>query len=199
MAGRVTLKVTAGPIQGETYAFDEHDTFIFGRGEDCHARLPADDKTASRHHFLLEINPPDVRLRDLGSLNGTYVNGVKHGGRPESLSAEEARDLSYPEVDLQDGDTIKVGDTVFDVRVEAPAACGECGIDIPYNFKKLCQWSDGLFVCGECREKVERHGLSTKPAGALTCGKCGKDVAGEVGGRRQGDYVCRACRAAAEK
>ena len=40
-----------------------------------------DDKRVSRHHFLLEISPPTVRLRDLGSLNGTNVNGVRpdHG------------------------------------------------------------------------------------------------------------------------
>jgi hypothetical protein len=197
VAGRVTLRVTAGPIQDQTYAFDEHDTFIFGRGEDCHARLPASDKTASRHHFILEANPPDARLRDLGSLNGTYVNGVKHGGRPESLSPEEALALDFPEVDIQDGDTIKVGDTVFDVRVEVPAACCECGIDIPHNFKKLCRWTDGLYVCGECREKVEQFGPATKPA-AVLCERCGKDAAGEVGRGRQGDYVCRACRATAE-
>src|SRR5260221_13412870 len=80
MPARVCLDVVAGPIQGKHFEFDGHDTFLFGRSPDCHAELSADDSTASRHHFLLEVNPPAARLRDLGSLNGTYVNGQKYGG-----------------------------------------------------------------------------------------------------------------------
>jgi len=80
--------VVAGPIQGRRFEFQAHDTFLFGRAPDCHAGLPVNDTTASRHHFLLEVNPPAACLRDLGSLNGTWVNGAKFGGRvaghPES-------------------------------------------------------------------------------------------------------------------
>src|SRR4029450_10715290 len=83
MPGRVCLAVVAGPIQGRQFAFEAHDTFLFGRSPDCHAQLAEADGTASRHHFLLEVNPPAARLRDLGSLNGTYVNGTKYGGRGE--------------------------------------------------------------------------------------------------------------------
>src|SRR6266851_8069436 len=39
MPGRVTLLVTAGPIQGKRFEFSEHDTFLFGRSPDCHAQL----------------------------------------------------------------------------------------------------------------------------------------------------------------
>ena len=69
MAGKVSLVVTAGPIRGQTFDFTEHDTFLFGRSPDCHARLASNDAAASRHHFLLEVNPPQARLRDLGSLS----------------------------------------------------------------------------------------------------------------------------------
>ena len=58
MAGSVSLVVTAGPIRGQRYDFSQHDTFLFGRAPDCHARLAASDASASRHHFLLEVNPP---------------------------------------------------------------------------------------------------------------------------------------------
>jgi serine/threonine protein kinase len=118
MPGKVTLKVTAGPLAGRTFAYDRHDTFLFGRSPDCHAELAADDTTASRHHFLLEVNPPQARLRDLGSLNGTHVNGVKHGGRGRQESPEEAARRKLPEVDLRDGDHIRVGATVFEVGIE---------------------------------------------------------------------------------
>jgi serine/threonine protein kinase len=117
MPGRVSLAVVSGPIQGRQFAFEDHDTFLFGRSPDCHAQLAESDTTASRHHFLLEVNPPAVRLRDLGSLNGTYVNGTKYGGRG-TLSLEKAQQQRWPEVDLRDGDGIRVGTTVFEVHVE---------------------------------------------------------------------------------
>ena len=118
MPGRVTLTVTAGPLAGRVFSFERHDTFLFGRSPDCHAELAANDTTASRHHFLLEANPPQARLRDLGSLNGTHVNGVKHGGRGRQESPEEAAGRRLPEVDLRDGDHIRVGATVFEVAIE---------------------------------------------------------------------------------
>jgi serine/threonine protein kinase len=120
MASTVSLVVTAGPIRGQRYDFPGHDTFLFGRAPDCHARLAASDTSASRHHFLLEVNPPQARLRDLGSLNGTHVNGVRHGGRRGTESPEEAATRDRAEVDLQDGDEIKVGVTVIRVEVSPP-------------------------------------------------------------------------------
>ena len=118
MADRVTLKVSAGPLAGRVFSYDRHDTFLFGRSPDCHAQLAESDTTASRHHFLLEVNPPHARLRDLGSLNGTHVNGQKHGGRGRQESPEEASRRRLPEVDLRDGDQIRVGATVFEVAIE---------------------------------------------------------------------------------
>jgi len=122
MPGTVRLVVTAGPIRGQRFEFTGHDTFLFGRAPDCHARLDASDASASRHHFLLEVNPPLARLRDLGSLNGTRVNGVRHGGRRPGESPEEAAARGGGEVDLHDGDEIRVGATVVEVQIEAPAS-----------------------------------------------------------------------------
>ena len=197
MPGKVTLEVTSGPIKGETFNFEEHDIFIFGRDDDCHAKLSSEDTTASRHHFLLEVNPPDARVQDIGSRNGTYVNGVKHGGRPAHMTPEEARNLDYPIIDLKDGDSIKVGDTVFKVTVESPAVCCQCGEEIPDKYKKLCQLPGGLYACPDCREKVEKEGYSTKLSVAL-CNNCGKEVSAEIGPGRVGDYTCRACQEKAE-
>jgi serine/threonine protein kinase len=117
MPPRVRLEVVEGPIAGRQFVFDAHDTLLFGRAADCHARLSEQDGKASRHHFLLEVNPPAARVRDLGSLNGTWVNGTRYGGRG-ALSPEQAAQQAWPQVDLGDGDTIRVGSTVFAVRVE---------------------------------------------------------------------------------
>lgn len=55
---RVRLEVVAGPHQGETFTFNEHDTFLVGRSKKAHFRLPERDEYFSRLHFLVEVNPP---------------------------------------------------------------------------------------------------------------------------------------------
>jgi serine/threonine-protein kinase len=70
----VVLEVTAGPHRGLKFEYAQHDTLLVGRGTAANLQL-IDDPHFSRHHFLLEFNPPRVYLRDLGSSNGTRVNG----------------------------------------------------------------------------------------------------------------------------
>ena len=75
-APRVVLEVIAGPHAGQCLEYEQHDTLLVGRGSLAKLRL-AKDPHFSRNHFLLEVNPPDVLVRDLGSRNGTFVNGRK--------------------------------------------------------------------------------------------------------------------------
>jgi eukaryotic-like serine/threonine-protein kinase len=98
---RVILTVIAGPHKGLEFAFDRHDTFLVGRSKHAHFQLLTKDKYFSRIHFMLEVNPPQCRLIDMGSRNGTYVNGA------EIFSA-----------DLKDGDQIRAGHTVLRVQVK---------------------------------------------------------------------------------
>jgi hypothetical protein len=119
MNGKVTLTVTKGPNKGAVFEFTEHDTFIFGRLEDCHARIP-DDNEVSRHHFILEVNPPHASLRDLGSLNGTHVNGKKCGGREDGETPEEGARRKYPIVEIRDGTMIAVGKSSIAVAIQQP-------------------------------------------------------------------------------
>ncbi len=197
MPGKVSLQVTSGPMQGRVFVFEEHDTFIFGRSPDCHARLAEQDRTASRHHFILEANPPDARVRDLGSLNGTYINGKKYGGREEGQAPEQVAAQKFPEVDLKDADTIRVGETAFTVRVEMAAACCDCGRAIADAERQACEWVAGAFICPVCRAKAAKANQPPAPA-LVQCKNCGKDVAGEVGRGRRGDYVCQECQHRAE-
>ena len=66
---------------------------------------------------MLDINPPDICIRDFGSLNGTYVNGEKIGQRGIDTDLDKAKRLIYPEYDLKNGDQFKLGDSVFQVSV----------------------------------------------------------------------------------
>jgi len=123
--GRVWLEVVGGPLQGRRFEFQAHDTFLFGRAPDCHAGLPVNDTTASRHHFLLEVNPPAARLRDLGSLNGTWVNGAQFGGR-DMGHAPGSGTRGGIDVDLRDGDHVR-GDGPL-IVVYADFTCPRCAV-----------------------------------------------------------------------
>src|SRR6476661_7574008 len=106
---RVTLHVVAGPQTGRVFTFDQHDTFMVGRSEDSHFCLPH-HPFSGRHHCIVEIAPPQAFLRDLGSTNGTFVNGMR---------VETAH--------LKSGDRIQGGETVLEVEVTTGDAVDATG------------------------------------------------------------------------
>ncbi len=110
----VTLTVTAGPHAGREFAFDRHDTFLVGRAKDAHLQLSYDDPYFSRRHFLVEVNPPRVRVYDLNSRNGVAVNGQK-----------------VRVYDLSDGDELRAGHTVFRVGVPRPDPDQQQTLNLP--------------------------------------------------------------------
>ncbi|GIH14275.1 protein kinase domain-containing protein [Rugosimonospora africana] len=122
MTATVTLRLIRGRLDRTEYVFDERTTCVIGRATGCVPRLPSDEyhRTVSRHHCLLDINPPDARVRDFGSLNGTFVNGKKIGQRESHQTPEEGAALPFPEHDLADGDELRLGETVFRVDIRLP-------------------------------------------------------------------------------
>jgi pSer/pThr/pTyr-binding forkhead associated (FHA) protein len=96
------------------YVFDCRQICVVGRADDCDIRIleGCGQREISPHHCMLEIDPPMVRLYDLGSENGTYVNGA------ELQSIPDPSDLPHSAaVELKDGDEIRVGDTALHVMV----------------------------------------------------------------------------------
>ncbi len=65
------LVVRHGPNAGSSYRLDAASTAI-GRHPDSDVFL--DDITVSRRHVVIEHGDGGYVLRDVGSLNGTYVN-----------------------------------------------------------------------------------------------------------------------------
>src|SRR6185503_11771561 len=156
---RVTLHVVAGPQTGRVFTFDQHDTFIIGRSEDANFCLPH-DRFFSRHHCIVEIAPPQAFLRDLGSTNGTFVNGMR---------VETAH--------LKNTDRIQGGETILEVEVSADQP-NKFDSDAPTNFTKtepslitVTCLNCGLpaeasvsnpnanlsYVCEACREKLRQN------------------------------------------
>lgn len=197
MPARVTLKVTEGPTAGQEFLFDERTSCIMGRAKDCQPRIPNDREhaTISRHHCLLDINPPGIRVRDFGSLNGTWVNGKKIGQREKGMTPEEGQQMTFPEYDLEDGDELKLSHTVFGVSVYVPAVCEECGEEIPDSERAEADCGDGVYQCAECRKKADKEGRKATPSKkARCCARCGRDVSNEIGEHWRGEYVCLSCR-----
>ncbi len=154
---RVTLHVVAGPQTGRDFTFDQHDTFMIGRSEDAQFCLPQ-DRFFSRHHCILEIAPPQAFIRDLGSTNGTYVNGMRV-------------ETAY----LKSGDRIQGGETILEVEVSTgleefhdtarmtgatqpsivSITCLNCGI--PVKVEAPDPEAKMSYVCDECREKLKAN------------------------------------------
>jgi pSer/pThr/pTyr-binding forkhead associated (FHA) protein len=110
MAESVTIslsKMGTGPAR--RLVFSGPARCVVGRGRDCDLDVGNDevDCLVSRRHCVLEIDPPQVRVRDLGSLNGTYLNGESIGQRGQDTTA-------HP---VTDRDEIWVGTNVLRVEV----------------------------------------------------------------------------------
>lgn len=68
------LKVVGGKHAGQVIPLNRRK-FLIGREQDCQLRPNSD--MVSRHHCVFSVDDFSVRLRDLGSTNGTLVNGER--------------------------------------------------------------------------------------------------------------------------
>jgi pSer/pThr/pTyr-binding forkhead associated (FHA) protein len=110
-------------LAGRKFVFREAVDCAIGRSKDCTIALPpeAEHLDISRRHCLIEIVPPAASVRDLDSLNGTYVNGRKIGQRAGRDTTAQDSKTRLPAVSVTDGDEIQLGaHTAFRVCVFAP-------------------------------------------------------------------------------
>ena len=84
---RYSLAVILGANSGQIYQLAK-PRVILGRGAGCDIQLP--DSEVSRRHAMLEIRGEEATISDLGSTNGTYVEGV----RIESTSIASHQEFS---------------------------------------------------------------------------------------------------------
>jgi pSer/pThr/pTyr-binding forkhead associated (FHA) protein len=116
---RVTLRVPVDFDKVREYVFESPTRCMIGRGIDCQIRLTSGVLHAgvSRHHCLLVVEPATAHLRDLGSLNGTYVNGRPIGQRGCGQGPQDVDAGHFSDWELKDGDEVQVGGTIIRVRV----------------------------------------------------------------------------------
>ncbi len=109
--------------------------FLIGRGEESDLQLTAPG--ASRRHAILTVTDGEVRIRDLGSRNGTLVNGARIEG----------------EQPLFAGDTIAIG-TVALILYLAPAAGRQPLVDARTFHRRV-------------EDELERARLFDRPVGVF--------------------------------
>ena len=99
-----SLTAVEGPDRGLVFVLEAPGTprALLGTGPACEFRLTC--RAVSRRHAELEVFGTKARIADVGSTNGTWVNGV---------SIVEAR--------LGGGEHVKIGDDVFLVQRHTPA------------------------------------------------------------------------------
>jgi Nif-specific regulatory protein len=92
-----------GPVEGGTFALAGEEISI---GRDHTNALPINDRSVSRRHCSIrKLAAERFEIRDLGSRNGTAVNGLPVTARV-----------------LADGDEIRIGDCYFRFRVVGSSA-----------------------------------------------------------------------------
>jgi len=97
------LIVVSGKSAGKAIGL-KHGKLLIGRADECDVRPLGEE--VSRRHCLLEADGDGLAVKDLGSRNGTYVNGVR------------IADL----VQLHDGDIVRVGPLELRVSCDRPSA-----------------------------------------------------------------------------
>ncbi len=129
MVTTVRLTVQTGPHKDKKFCFCGATRCLIGRAPDCFVQLAGTtrDQTISRHHCELAIDPPSIRVQDLGSRNGTYLNGKLVEATELALTdlgrmaSAEAPGGERQEQIVQSGDLLTIGGTTFKVDlVECP-------------------------------------------------------------------------------
>lgn len=110
MGNQLSLKIFKGSEEIGTETFDR-EIIKIGRLASAHLKL--DDPKVSRIHAVIEVSRggQDVSIIDMGSAEGTFVNGEK-----------------VTKVKLKDGDEIRLGDTRLVLGLQgagAPAVAGD--------------------------------------------------------------------------
>ena len=154
---KIQCSVVEGPRRGESFEFEGHEMLLIGRN--CNRGLDLNgDSAISRNHCLIEFAAPLCHLKDLGSSNGTYVNGER-----------------VKEAELQSGDRVGVGETVIKIEISQPAQpttwtvdlgepepeaavshCVRCGNETNAldAFVVDHETTTGTVICSTCRDNV---------------------------------------------
>ncbi len=164
---RLTFK--SGHHRGQVLEFDPPRTLVLGRSSQADVQIY--DERISRRHCAIRFEPASTRIKDLGSGNGTFVNGAE-----------------IRETVLAAGDVVALGRTELEVAFVAPeppgraappvaptggparpdarasgrqasgATCTFCGAFIPPEQLHLVAEHRGRYLCTRCSPQIQIPG-----------------------------------------
>ncbi|HVG57589.1 MAG TPA: sigma 54-interacting transcriptional regulator [Hyalangium sp.] len=124
-----TVEVSAGPDKGKKITTQDSLVRV---GSDPASDLVLTDPTVSRRHLEIERTPKGLVLKDLGSRNGTYLDGRQ-----------------VLQVVLQSGDKVQLGKTKLSVKpdtrtteVEVPSGADSFGLLVGVSERMRLVFSD---------------------------------------------------------
>lgn len=167
------LKVVSGTGSGMEFQIAEGSTATFGRMSPANVRVH--DPWCSRRHCQIRHADGELRVTDLGSRHGTFVNGQR-------IAAETV---------LESGDKLRIGrcEMLFTlIHAETPRpdpipvqaksdeepliipdlSCPQCGSEV----------APGAAACPECQAEVST--ADDLPAAAFCCPVCDGEVTGDA-------------------
>lgn len=171
------LTVVTGPEQGQSFPIDgsQPSRILLGQAPACDIRLT--DRTVSRRHVALDVEGGRVRVSDLGSKNGTRINGVK-----------------IIEAWVQGGETIQAGSTVF--RLDRHSSGRKVALSPATSWGRMIGASTEMRRLYPLCEKLAQSDVSVIVEGEAGTGKeLLAECLHEQGPRQNGPFVVLDCTA----
>ena len=146
---QTVLKVVGGKQDGKLIPLNTKK-FLIGREQDCHLRPGSE--SVSRHHCAITIDDFTVRVRDLGSSNGTSINGKR------IIGVHEAKP----------GDALQVGNLDFEIvfnevatpgTTEAQEKGGTAFVLDDFNLEAAEPLSDTAIMIGDDTAVISKKAL----------------------------------------
>ena len=135
MIEQPVLVMREGQLSGQRWTIDTEE-FVIGRGAECNIVLP--ERQVSREHVRITHDANGYTLHDLGSKNGTHLNGKQIQGS----------------VPLQDGDELSIALAVKLVFVGTDAT-----IPLTFDPPKI----EGNLIIDEAQRSVNINGKGLTP------------------------------------
>ncbi|HET6328110.1 MAG TPA: FHA domain-containing protein [Planctomycetaceae bacterium] len=128
------LKVVGGRHHGKIIPLATRK-FLIGREQDCHLR--PNSELVSRHHCALWVDDFAVRVRDLGSTNGTFVNNSRVRGEQVLGAGDHIRvgkldfELLVGDLDAKQGDSSQALPVDAATSETTPLVASDTSFEIP--------------------------------------------------------------------